>query len=140
MSSVGGHFYAIRTNVIVTIGNLTLSSFTSSPAGDVMVFVFFQWRSDIVSVKALHTVCTSLSLFIISLSVPHSPPLSAVPSLAPAFHLSHPPYLSLSPSFSIFLQLPSLSTPSPPPPSPPPLSLFFFFPYSLIIFPDRLHS
>lgn len=81
--------------VFWSIGCLTMHSFTPQPAGDVTAFVISVAITHMASVKALRATCTPLSSsslsFPLSGSHPLPPPLSAVSSLTPAFHLSRPP-------------------------------------------------
>lgn len=129
------------------IGCLTMRSFTPQPAGDVTAFVISAAITHMAAVKALRATCTPLSPRHHSPFHSQRPTLCLLlsqlsPRLLPhSIFPAHPPHLALSPSFFYF---PAIFCSLCPPTSPSPvlsLSLFFIIPpYSLIIFPDKLHS
>lgn len=89
--------------------------------------LLFQERSHMAWVKPPYGVCVCTS--------PSSSSSLSPPPLF-AFHLSHPPHLPSLPSIFSFSAIPrSVRTLTP-----LILSCTYFPPYSLIIFPDRLHS
>lgn len=104
--------------------------------------LLFQRRSHMASVKALRAMCSPLSSSPLPFPLSASRPHLTVPALTPAFHLCHPPHLSLSPSKLYFSAICFTTCAHPPfSLSLPALSVFFIIPpYSLIIFPDKLHS